>query len=207
MPNSTYNVSLSGGGVSISANAKRTGDGSIGVEPTLAVAKALSSWVKTDANTAAGNLTTGHGLTTGTYDVYWTGGARFDVAATITVDAVALDGGSGTDFPANGNTTVVLAPQTPFNVSIDGDNLSIVGIKLHYDSTSVASAGRVLFEDAANDDILDLELVGNVPQVWDVYGGSANPFAGDPITHGKASHANTSSVPKLKICGAVDATP
>lgn len=208
MPTGNYSVNLNAGGVTVDgANMTRTGDGGIGVEPVLAVAQSLSSWVKTDADTAAGNLGGGHGLSTGTFDVYWTGGARFDVACTITVNAVALDGGTGTDFPATANSTVVLAPQTAFNVAIDGDSLSILGMKLVYSDQATASAGRVLLEDAANDDIASVELVGNLPQVWDIEGGSDNPFTGDVITHGKGSHANTSSTATLKIAGIVDATP
>lgn len=207
MPNGSFNVVLSAGGVSIDGSMTRTGDGGIGVEPTLALAHSLSSWVKTDADTAAGNLAGGHGLSTGTFDVYWSTGARYDVPCTITVNAVALDGGTGDNFPASADTTVVLAPRTTINVAIDGDALSVLGVKMVYSDSSIVSAGRILFEDAAGDDILSLEVVGNLPQFWDVYGGSANPFSGDPIVTAKASQANTSSAPTLKICGVVDATP
>lgn len=207
MPTGSYNVELSAAGVSIGGNMTRTGDGGIGVNPSVPVAKALSAWVKTDADTAAGNLAGGHGLSTGTFDVYWDGGSRYDVPVTITVNACALDGGTGDDFPASATTTVVLAPQTAVNVSIDGDRLEILGIKLEFSDASQASAGRVLFEDADGDDIADIELVGGVPQTWDIDAGADNPFTGDPITGAKVSHANTSSAATLKICGIQDVTP
>jgi hypothetical protein len=207
MPSASLNVELSAAGVSINGNMTRTGDGGIGVEPTIAVAHVVGSWVKTDADTAAGSLTGGHGLATGTFDVYWTGGARFDVPVTITTNTLALDGGTGDDFPASANATVVLAPQTAFNVSIDGDALEVLGMKLVFSDTSLSTAGRVLLEDAANDDIASVELVANVPQIWDIDAGANNPFTGDPITHAKASHANTSATATLKICGIQDVTP
>lgn len=207
MPEAQYNVSLSAAGVSIAGNMTRTGDGGIGINPTIPVAKALSSWVKTDADTAAGNLAGGHGLATGTYDVYWSTGSRYDVPVTITINACALDGGTGDDFPESADTTVVLAPQTAVNVSIDGDRLEVLGIKLEFSDGTLSSAGRVLFEDASGDDIASVELVGNVPQTWDIDAGANNPFTGDPITGAKVSHANTSSTATLKICGIQDVTP
>src|SRR5690349_2384011 len=104
MATGTYTTSVTLAGFNFSNQTAVTTDGQLSFGPvTLPVAKALSSWVKTDANTAAGNLAGGHGLTTGTYDIYWDGGARYDVDCTITTNAVALDGGSGTDFPATAN--------------------------------------------------------------------------------------------------------
>lgn len=205
--NGTLNIQLQAAGVGISANMTRTGDGGIGIEATIPVAKALSSWVKTDADTAAGNLAADHGWSTGTYDVYWTGGARYDVDVTITTNACALDGGTGTDFPASADTTVVLAQQTSVNVAIDGDRLEVLGIKLEFADGTLSSAGRALFEDAAGDDILSLPLVGNVARFWDIDGGDTNSFTGDPITTAKVSHANASYAATLKVAGIVDATP
>jgi len=208
MPTGNLSISLDAGGVSIQKSMQRTGDGTIGVEPTLALAHALSSWVKTDADTAAGNLTGGHGLATGTFDIYWTGGARYGVVCTITTNAVALEGGTGTDFPATANATVVLAPQTVVNVAIDGDRLEVLGIKLTY-AANEASANRcrILFEDAAGDDILSLAMTADKPLIWDIDAGANNPFTGDPITTATISQESTSQTATLKICGIVDATP
>src|SRR5690349_24849788 len=139
MPQATYGFSVQAGGVSIQGSAVRTGDGTIGKEITLPVAFAVSSWVKTDADTAAGNLAGGHGQTTGTYDVYWSGGMRKDVPITVTVNALALDGGTGTDFPASGNTTVVVCKQVAINVSIDGDALKLLAIRSEYTDNTLSS--------------------------------------------------------------------
>jgi hypothetical protein len=207
MPKANYGVSLAAGGVSIQKTLQREGDGMIGKEVSLAAAKPLTTWVKTDANTAAGNLPGGHGLSNGKFDVYWTGGARYDVDGTISTNALSLDGGSGTDFPDSGNLTVVVSKQTTINVSIDGDALKILGVSLEYASPTAVDVGRVLFEDAAGDDILSLTLVGNSPKIYDVEGGATNPFTGDPIIVAKATHASTSAAATLKIAGADDSTP
>lgn len=208
MPSGILNISFDAGGVAIQKSRTITGDGAIGVEPTIALAHALSSWVKTDADTAAGNLAGGHGLSTGTFDVYWTGGARYDVSVTITTNACALDGGSGDDFPASGNTTVVLAPRTSVNVSIDGDALKAIMVQLAYAAdVNSTNRGRILFEDAAGDDILSLPITADKPRLWDIEAGQTNSFTGDPITTAKISQESTSQVATLKISGIVDVTP
>jgi len=206
MPSAQYGVALAAGGVSISKSVVRSADGSIGIEATIPVAAAVGSWVKTDANTAAGTLTGGHGLTDGTFDVYWTGGQRLAVPGTIVTNAITLDGGAGTDFPATANTTVVVSKHLSINAAIDGDNLKILGISLEYaDSTSTA-VGHALFEDSANDDIANIDLDANVPLIYDVEGGVTNPFTGDPITEVLATHSNTSAAATLKIVGVQDVT-
>ena len=95
MPSINYGVSAG----SIAKNVIVSADQLIDVEVTLAAAQSVSSWVKTDANTAACNLAGGHGQTDGKFDVYWSGGRRYGVDGTIATNALSLDGGSGDDFP------------------------------------------------------------------------------------------------------------
>jgi hypothetical protein len=207
MAQGTYAVSVAIGGISVQKSIVRTFDHPNTYEVTLPVAWAVSSWVKTDADTAAGALATGHGQTTGTYDVYWTGGARYDVAVTVTGDTLALEGGTGTDFPATANATVKISKQTTINTAIDGDAIEIIALSLGYTDASATSRGRLLFEDAAGDDIASITLAGNAPVVYDVEGGVSNPFAGDPITVCRATHENTTYAATLVIASGEDSTP
>jgi hypothetical protein len=207
MPQATYGFSVQAGGVSIQGAAVRSGDGVIGKEIVLPAAKPITNWVKTDANTASCDLPSGHGYANGTFDVYWVGGRRVDVPGTISTNALALDGGSGDDFPPTGNLTVVVCRQVAINVAIDGDALKLLAIRCEYPDTALTSRARVLFEDASGDDITDRSLIGNVAEVHDIEGGANNPFTGDPITSAKASHENTNSAATLKICGVDDSTP
>jgi hypothetical protein len=126
MPSGTYGTTVSAAGVSIAKSAVVTTDSASGLEATLPVAHAVSSWVMTDANTAAGNLAANHGQTNGTYDVYWTGGKRVGVGVVVTVNALAFEGGAGPDFPANATATVVTCKQVPVNVALDGDEAELV---------------------------------------------------------------------------------
>lgn len=210
----SYNVSVAG--KSATKSAVRTGDGESSVEATLPVAHALTNWVKTDADTAAGDLTAGHGLSTGVFDIYWDGGARYGVTCTITTNAVALDGGTGTDFPASANATVRMSPITTINMAIDGDNLKIGFVQLRYLSSASGQRAHLLFEDAAGDDIADLDdgegIVASYSgaesaKVYDITGGDTNPFTGDPIATIDASQSSTTEAPTLVVAILVDSTP
>lgn len=205
--NLELNFQVSCGGVFINESVSVEADGLIPAEPVLPVAWPLTSWVKTDANTAAGNLAALHGQTTGTYDVYWTGGRRYGVDVTITVNACALDGGSGDDFPASANLTVTISKQTQINCAIDGDALGLLALNLRYDDKTISPQGHATFKDAAADVIAEIDLDGNIPQFFHIAAGQTNPFTGDPITTIYASQANTSNTAKLQIAGAVDVTP
>lgn len=129
----------------------------------LPVGNVVTAWVKTDANTAACNLTAGHGKTNGTYDVFWTiagvNYARYGVANTITTNACALDGGNGDDFPDTATTGIVITKQVvyPSALSIDGDNVKV--FLVHLTSADTAAVGSVDFQDASNASIEQLDLV------------------------------------------------
>jgi hypothetical protein len=202
-----YGIQVTVGAVNIQRTISRTADHSNTYEVSLDAAKPLSSWVKTDLDTAAGNLPGGHGYTNGTFDVYWTGGARYDVPGTIATNALSLDGGTGDDFPTSGNTTVVAYRQITINTAIDGDAIGLGAISLEYADESLTSRGRLLFEDATGDDIAPLTVTGNQPAVYDIAGGAANPFTGDPIVVCRASHENDSATATLKIVTVEDSTP
>ncbi len=168
-------------------------------EITLAAGKAATDWVKTDANTAACNLTAGHGYVSGKADVYWTGGMRYDVDMTVTVNALALDGGVGDDFPANGNLTVVVCTPQQINTAIDGD-----AVKLFIaNSTQRAS---IYFEDAVGDSIVQIDLVADNPYTWNYTSGQTNPLTGDPIAVCYASNGTVTAA-VLDILSGEDSTP
>lgn len=208
MPTATYGVALSAGGVSIQKSIIRTDDGQLGWEITINAATSLitNSWVKTDANTAAANLTNGHGLTNGVFDCYWNGGLRYGVTGNFTDDALALEGGSGDDFPANA-TAVTICKQVSINTAIDGDNVGIIGLSLEFSDSSSIKRGHVDMQDAVPATIAEIDLTANAPLVYDIEGGASNPFTGNAIATTKASQNDTSNAATLKICGVVDATP
>lgn len=207
----THAQSISGGGVTIQPLAiVRTNSGMIALEDTLNAAKAGTLTTRTDDNTGTLTMTTGHGITTGQIvDIYWSGGVQRTVTVgTVSVDSVPFDLGIGDVLPI-ATTAVTVCVHKSINLAIDGDNADIVAVILETNDKSLRTAGNVQFLDAASDVIAEIDLVANVPQVWDIEGGSANPFTGDAITNLKATQGNSTSTETytLKIVGVQDASP
>lgn len=211
MPQALYGMTLSIGGVSIQKTVLRSADSVIGGEYTLPVGKAVTDWVKTDANTAACNLPAGHAYTDGNFDVYWTEASvkkvRYGVPGVITTNALALDGGAGDDFPASATTGIVVTKQVQINASIDGDALEILGMSAEFNSTSEASQVHLDFQESDNTSVESVTLTANSPRIDDIEGGVANGFAGDPITKIMASNGSSANACTLKIAGLQDNTP
>lgn len=211
MPSVTHAQSISGGGVSIQTQPViRTNSGPIGLEDTLSAAKTGALTTRTDANTGTLTMDVGHGFTDGqVIDIYWSGGVQYGaVIGTVSVNSVPIDSGIGDDLPAD-ESPITAVVQKSVNLAIDGDEVDIIAVVLETVDKSLRTAGHVQFRDAANDEIAEIDLVTNVPQVWDIAGGAANPFAGDPITNLKVSQGNSTSTETytLKIVGVQDASP
>ena len=206
MPSITVGQSIG----SINKTYQRSGDEIMNVQVTLPAGKAVTAWVKTDANTAACDLPSGHGYTNGKFDVYWSGGYRYGVDGTISTNALSLDGGAGTDFPASATTGVVVCKQVVINKAIDGDNVTAIG--LGYDVASSSGYGcLVLAFDAINAGGSAvgsvIVLAPNTPFIADIEGGATNPFTGNPVLSLVASNGDSSNAAVLKISGAQNITP
>lgn len=187
-------------GVTLDRTITKTGDKQQSYVVAINAAKAVSSWVKTDANTAAGAFATGHGLVTSdVVDVYWTGGMRYGVVVTMTGDNAAFEGGTGTDFPASATTGITVCKVVPINCAIDGDLTELFAA--HCDQR-----GHLLFEDVADNDIAAFDTVAGEPLVWAADTGLANPLTGAPITECLASTASTAGA-TLTILALEDSTP
>lgn len=207
----THGQSISGGGITIQPlPITRTNSGVIALEDTLDAAKPGDLTTRTDDNTGTLTMDSGHGFTDGqVIDIYWSGGVqRSAVIGTVATNSVPFDSGIGDNLPAD-ETAITAVVQKSINLAIDGDNADIVAIILETVDKTLRTAANVQFKDAAADVIAEIDLVTNVPQVWDIEGGSSNPFTGDPITNLKASQANetTTEIYTLKIIGVQDASP
>ena len=215
----THATSISGGGVTIQPQAvMRTGSASIGYEETLTAGTAGT--LSTRSTDVAGTLTvaTGHGVVTGDkIDIHWDLAGVKGVAYSATVGTVAAAPGDtsipftladGDVLPAE-DSAVVMSEQLSINASIDGDNAKILAVIVETNDKSLRTAAHVQFVDSSAAEIAEIDLITNVPQVWDIEGGSANPFTGNPITAAKVSNAGSSSteVYTLKIVGVADASP
>jgi hypothetical protein len=202
---------ISGGGISIqSLPVIRTNSGPIALEDSLDAAKSGTLTTRTDDTDGELTMAASHGITTAAViDLYWAGGVRYGVVVgTVATNAVPISGGSGDDLPAD-ETAITAVVQKSINLSIDGDNADVIAVVLETVDKSLRTAGHVQFRDSSNAEIAEIDLVSNVPQVWDIAGGSANPFTGNPITNLKASQGNVTATETytLKIVGVQDASP
>lgn len=210
MPSLSYGTSLG----SISQSVIVSGDQLIDLSVSLAAGKTVTSWVKTDANTAACDLPGGHGYSNGKFDVYWTDSGtekrRYGVDGTISTNALSLDGGSGDDFPASATSGVVVCKQTIINLAIDGDNVDIIGFCIDV-AASTGHGSRLTFFDAitAGGSAVGsgLYLSPNEPQIYHIDAGVTNPLTGSPILSLTASNGDATYSATLKIQGIQDVTP
>jgi hypothetical protein len=180
MPTGTLAIVGSIGGVTIQKTISETGDhanvyGDANSEIVLAAGKEVTDWVKTDADTAACSLASGHAYTDGKFDVYWDGGMRYDVDGTIVTNALSLDGGSGDDYPASATEDIVVCKHQQITTAIDGDEVQLLVV-------NATTHAHCHFEDADGDTIKDLELTANTPYTYHQSSGDASPLTGDPIT-------------------------
>lgn len=207
----THGQSISGGGITIQPlPIQRTNSGMIGLEDELNTAKTGTLTTRTDDNTGTLTMTAGHGLTTGQIvDIYWSTGVQRSVTVgTVATNSVPIDLGIGDNLPST-STAVTVCVQKAINLAIDGDNAKILAVIVETNDKALRTAANVQFLDGSSAVIAEIDLVANVPQVWDIEGGSANPFTGNPITNLKATQANSTSTETytLKIVGVQDASP
>jgi hypothetical protein len=206
----TYGLSVSGSGASIQSQVTRTGSASIGLIETLAAAKTGQLTTRTDNTSGELTMTAGHGFTTAVViDLYWTGGVRYGViVGTVATNAVPISGGAGDNLPTN-MTNITAVVQATANIYIDGDNTEIIAIELRTNDRSLRTAGHVALYDVGDALIAAVDLVANIPQVYDLASGITNPFTGNPITYAKISQSGslTTENYQLQIIGVYDATP
>lgn len=153
---------------------------------TVAAAKTGTLTTRTDDNTGTITLDAGHGLSTGTFDIFWTGGSQRKVTCTITINACAIDAGTGDDLPVTSTAMTIMAPVST-DVDLDGDAVTALAV---YGQRG----GYVAFLDAADADIKVYgPLATNGADGFSTDAGDTNPLAGETVAKITFSHGSTSS--------------
>jgi len=148
---------------------------------------------RTDNDTGIVTLATGHGIETAdVVDVYWVGGIRYGMDATVAANAVTVDGGAGDNLPAEDFAIAAVVEQSDWEINFDGDDARFVAVVYRNPSDTGAKA-HVDLIDAGTATIEELDLVhetanGGVNQVTNISAGDANVYTGNRITAGKVSH-------------------
>jgi hypothetical protein len=206
----TFNVTAQVPGLTIQGRMVRETDA--GISPltvTLPPGKTGELTTRTDDDTGVVTMDPGHGLVQNdVVDVYWgASNVRYGMVIGVpTGDALPIDGGLGDALPSTA-TDLIVTKQVTINCAIDGDALAVLAVKAELANPNAVTPAHVGFRDAANDSIAELTLIGNKPRVFDIDGGDANPFTGDPITYLLASNGSSTDNVTLKLGGLVDSTP
>jgi len=208
MPKATISLNVTIGGVSVSKTWEREADHPNPYEVTLPVADAGRLTTRTDDNTGVVTMSdAGHGIITGNkVDVYWTGGMRYGMDATVAGTAVTLDGGAGANLPAD-ETDVVCCVQFSIATSIDGDVADVFVASLEYADSAAVAMGHIDLQKSGSVTVAEFNLEPNKALFVDVASDLANPLTGDPIILCLASHGDTVNSATLKICTLEDRTP
>jgi len=211
MPSGTHSESLQVGGTVFNRTKTLTADnlnvsGDATSPITLPVGHTVTSWVKTDSDTAACVLPDDHGCTSGKYDVYDSDGIiiRYGVDGVVTDDALDLDGGTVGEeysggFPATATAGIVVSKQKQVNVSIDGDLASLIGFEL------ADVQGHVDCQDKDGASIKAHQLNADDAVSWDSQK-KLNPYEGNTITKLRVSNGDASSTGALRVVVLQDST-
>lgn len=169
------------------------GDSIERASPTVPVAKVGTLTTRTDDNTGVLTMSAGHGFTTGNkIDVFWSGGSRRAMDATVAANAVTVDGGSGDALPTN-NTAITAMVPTEVLMDIDGDQVVAVAVYS-------PKAGYIVFVDDGPADISDAtyQLDAGEGKGWVSGDGGTNPLTGDTVTKVKFSHGNSAAAQTMR---------
>lgn len=216
MPTASKNVSANFGGRGYS-NDMDPAEYDLPLGPgefTLPTAKAVTGWDQSDANTASCTLASGHGLTSGKYNVFWTDTGvdkvRYGVDGTISSNTLSLDGGAGDDFPVDATSGITVSKQVEIVLPIVKANVQYVAItnKNLTAPTSRIHVNAVDGSDASvfQDQIYTEKTAKGPEYIRNVQKGETNPFS-DDVAKFLASNQSSVADATLTIFAGVDGTP
>jgi len=205
MNSGTIQIMVNVGGVVMQKTITRTADhaniyGDGRADIPIAAGTPVATWTKSDIDTGTATLTEGHGLSSGTFDVFWDGGVKYGATGLLTVNSLALDGGTGDDYPTTGEAGMVVCKAQVINTEIDGDAVAMIAI-------SASRRALLRFYDINSALVGDpIELAADEPWVWWADGVFSNPLTGNPIRSAKLSSGSiTAGV--FSIQSLEDSTP
>jgi hypothetical protein len=162
-----------------------SGDSLESAAPSVPAAKIGSLTTRTDNDTGTVTMNSGHGFITGNkIDLFWDGGSRRAMDATVTVNSVVLDGGAGDVLPAAASAVTAMKP-TEVLMDLDGDEAVALAVK-------APRGGFVVFVDDGAADIANATYTiasgSDAGDSWSADSGETNPLATKTVTKVKFSH-------------------
>ncbi len=167
-----------------------TADNHLGPDVTRPVAKVGQLTTRTDANTGVLTMLAGHAIITGNrLDVYWDGGSRRGMSATVATNAVTVDGGAGTDLPDN--LTAVTA-QVPDSETMTFSGSAAVALAIYGQRNCI-----FVFADVSDAELYAVTLSSGGAPFWYSASGLTNPLSGAAVVKvymSSGDSANTSDM-------------
>jgi hypothetical protein len=142
-------------------------------------------------------LSGGHGIVTGKVDVYWVGGMRYGMDATVTDNSCAIDGGAGDNLPSEA-AAVIVDQQEQYDVGFDGDNL--VAIAMY-----CSRRGSADFQDSGGSSLFHYEFGAGEVWQWNEDSGTTCPIAGNPVAKVMTSNGESAGTNTQKLVALYDA--
>ena len=187
-------------GSNVSVSLSRADDGAGQWNPTVAAGKTGELTTRTDNDTGVATLSTGHGITTGQkVDVFWNGGRRYNMTATVATNAVTVDGGGGDNLPVQG-TAVVLCVHTVVNAAFDPDDLTALLI-------TASKRASVVLVDAGDNILFAVDLAAGECSLWWSNSGITCPMSGNDVAHIWVGNGDSAAALAASVSVLYDATP
>lgn len=168
-------------------------DSGVDTEPTVPAAKAGTLTTRTDNDTGVLTMASGHGfLTNDKVDVFWEGGSRRNMTATVATNAVTVDGGAGDNLPAASTVVTAMKP-VERDLAFNGSDVVAVGV---YCPVS----GWVVFLDGSDAVVHDYQILptGGTSRMWAEGGAGTNPLDGELVAKVLFSHADATQARTMK---------
>lgn len=170
-----------------------TGNAVERASPSVPAAKTGTLATRTDDNTGVATMASGHGFATNDkVDLFWNGGSRRNMTATVATNAVTLDGGSGDNLPAVDAAVTAMLP-TQVQVDLDGDDVDAL-------ASYCPVSGWVVYRDSSDAVLLAHQILPNLGggSVWVSGDGVTNPLAGVVVENVLFSHGDSTQAQTMK---------
>ena len=195
MPDVSCSISAVIGGVTIAGSIVRSGETPLSFDiDTLPAAKTGSLTTRTDDNTGVITATAGHGFVTGAVlDVYWellgVNYVRRGMDATVSVNAITVDGGAGDVLPATTTALTFSQVQTVLQ-GFDPDILNMLLFTFPRETSIRFMADAVV--------ALALHMPAGEVYSWFSGLGVTNPCGADPITSILLSNGDSAGTSRVR---------
>jgi hypothetical protein len=176
MNQASINVVASILGQTVPITLNLSSDGAGQWSPSLGAGNTATSFTQTDTSDGQAVLAAGNGLVTNDkVDVFWQGGRRYGMTATVADDGVTvtLAGGAGADLPATG-TAVAVAKRSVINANFNAAEASVLLV-------TASTRTSVVFADASGNVLLALDLKPGQCCLWWAGSGFACPIAAGTV--------------------------